>query len=218
MAFWLLSAEYEPNNAIQEDFEICFYCQLQTPHGNLLTKGLGAMNRFVALATICGTILTAGCGLLPATGPNAIGVKLGGTWNGPAYGLVYITPKTVKILDEFGPLSLSGVFGDRRPPPDITFGIGDVVSVTIFEAAAGGLFIPSEAGVRPGNFVALPNQPIDTKGFISVPYAVYPGRGKTLLWCLSKKLSTGSKTERSSRRLWWRSLRRIPRSLPSSAR
>ena len=42
--------------------------------------------------------------------------------------------------------------------------------------------IPSEAGVRPGNFVTLPNQPIDTKGFISVPYAGrVPAAGKTPL-------------------------------------
>jgi hypothetical protein len=39
----------------------------------------------------------------------------------------------------------------RRPPPrEIRLGIGDVVSITIFEAAAGGLFIPSDAGARPG--------------------------------------------------------------------
>lgn len=49
--------------------------------------------------------------------------------------------------------------------------MGDVVSVTIFEAAAGGLFIPVEAGVRPGNFIALPNQTVDHNGNISVPYA-----------------------------------------------
>jgi polysaccharide export outer membrane protein len=137
-------------------------------------------NRFVAFATVCAAIFTAGCGLLPDSGPNALIVKSGASWNGPPYGLVFLTPKVVKILDEFGPLTLSGAFGDRRPPPDITFGIGDVVSVTIFEAAAGGLFIPSEAGVRPGNFVALPNQPIDTKGYISVPYAgLVPAAGKT---------------------------------------
>ena len=140
-----------------------------------------APNRFVAFATMCGAFLTAGCGLAaPAAGPNALVVKSGVTWNGPPYGLVFLTPQVVKILDEYGPLTLSAVFGDRRPPPEITFGIGDVVSVTIFEAAAGGLFIPSEAGVRPGNFVALPNQPIDTKGYISVPYAgLVPAAGKT---------------------------------------
>jgi protein involved in polysaccharide export with SLBB domain len=59
----------------------------------------------------------------------------------------------------------------RAPPREITLGIGDVVSVTIFEAAAGGLFVPSEAGARPGNFVTLPNQIVDSKGNITVPYA-----------------------------------------------
>jgi polysaccharide export outer membrane protein len=56
-------------------------------------------------------------------------------------------------------------------PREIRFGIGDVVSVTIFEAAAGGLFIPLEAGVRPGNFITLPNQNVDSRGNIAVPYA-----------------------------------------------
>ena len=37
-----------------------------------------------------------------------------------------------------------------------SYRIGDMVSVTIFEAEAGGLFVPSEAGARPGNFVMLP--------------------------------------------------------------
>ena len=61
-------------------------------------------------------------------------------------------------------------------------GIGDVVSVTIFEAAAGGLFIPIEAGVRPGNFVTFPNQNVDTLGNIMVPYSGGPIRaaGRTV--------------------------------------
>ena len=55
-----------------------------------------------------------------------------------------------------------------------------MISISIFEAAAGGLFIPAEASVRPGNFVTLPNQPVDTKGFISIPYAgLVPAAGKT---------------------------------------
>ena len=64
----------------------------------------------------------------------------------------------------------SNVFS-RRPPRRITLGIGDVVSVTIFEAEAGGLFLPSEAGARPGNFVTLPDQIVDSDGNITVPYA-----------------------------------------------
>jgi len=60
---------------------------------------------------------------------------------------------------------------DSRPPSEISFGVGDTVGVTIFESAAGGLFIPSEASVRPGNFIELPNQLVDNSGYITVPYA-----------------------------------------------
>src|SRR6185437_9217832 len=145
--------------------------------------GMRALARGLAVfAALGGALLSAGCGslLLPASGPNSILVRAEATWTGPPYGVVKLTPKVIDILDEYGPRTLSAAFGDRRPPPEIRFGVGDVVSVTIFEAAAGGLFIPSEAGVRPGNFVTLPNQPIDTKGMISVPYAgLVPAAGKT---------------------------------------
>src|ERR1700728_242576 len=134
---------------------------------------------FLALGT---ALFTAGCGLLlmPAAGQNSIVIRAQQPWNGPPYGLVKVTSDVIKTLDEYGPATLSATFGDRRPPPDIKFGIGDVVGVTIFEDPARGLFIPTEAGVRPGNFVALPNQPIDTKGYISVPYAgLVMAAGKT---------------------------------------
>jgi polysaccharide export outer membrane protein len=139
-------------------------------------------HRLLSFAAISAALLTASCGslLIPAAGPNSLVVRSQVAWNGPPYGLVKLTPAVIQTLEEYGPQTLSATFGDTRPPPEIKFGIGDVVSVTIFEAAAGGLFIPSEAGVRPGNFVTLPNQPIDTKGFISVPYAgLVPAAGKT---------------------------------------
>jgi polysaccharide biosynthesis/export protein len=140
------------------------------------------LRSFLGLAAIAVALATAGCDslLLPASGPNSLVVRSQTTWHGPPYGFVNLNPLVVKILEEYGPKSLTGIFGDHRPPPEIKFGIGDVVGVTIFEAAAGGLFIPAEASVRPGNFVQLPNQPIDTKGYISVPYAgLVPAAGKT---------------------------------------
>jgi polysaccharide export outer membrane protein len=111
----------------------------------------------------------AGCSYLPSSGPNSVAVDT--QFTSVNYALVRFTPEVVRTLEDFGPLSIAATFGDKRPPPEIKFGIGDVVSVTIFEAAAGGLFIPIEAGVRPGNFVNLPNQPIDTHGNITIPYA-----------------------------------------------
>ena len=71
-------------------------------------------------------------------------------------------------------------FKENRRPRDITFGVGDILSVTIFEAASGGLFIPAEGGVRPGNFVTIPNQAVDIHGNISIPYAgSIHARGRT---------------------------------------
>ena len=142
------------------------------------------MIRLAGLVVIGSAILCAGCGsqLLPDSGPNALAVKSGITWNGPPYGLVKLSPAIVNILDEYGPGNLTAFFGDHRPPPEITFGVGDVVGLTIFEAAAGGLFIPAEASVRPGNYVTLPNQSVDQKGNILVPYAgVIRAAGKTAL-------------------------------------
>ena len=71
-------------------------------------------------------------------------------------------------------------FRDRSGPSDIRFGVGDILSVTIFEASSGGLFIPAEASVRPGNFVTIPNQAVDMNGNVSVPYAgTIRARGRT---------------------------------------
>ena len=102
-------------------------------------------------------IAVGGCSYFPSSGPNSVAVDTGFFTSAVNYALVKLTPDVVKVLGEYGPLSIAATFGDQRPPPEIKFGIGDVLSVSIFEAAAGGLFIPIEAGVRPGNFVTLPN-------------------------------------------------------------
>ncbi|MGR9172687.1 polysaccharide biosynthesis/export family protein [Hyphomicrobiales bacterium] len=65
----------------------------------------------------------------------------------------------------------AGFGGGRGGAPDIPLGYGDMVQVSIFEAQSGGLFIPSDAGSRPGNYITLPQQTIDRTGTISVPYA-----------------------------------------------
>jgi polysaccharide export outer membrane protein len=114
--------------------------------------------------------LLSGCEtFLPSAGPSADAVDAGVSTTGLPYTLVKLTPEVVDAVGDRGG-AIAATFGDRRPPPEIRFGIGDVVSITIFEATAGGLFIPQEAGSRAGNFVTLPNEPIDTAGDISVPY------------------------------------------------
>jgi polysaccharide export outer membrane protein len=118
--------------------------------------------------------LSTACTLMPATGPASEAVRSSeaGSELSLPYTLVKVTPEVERVLASYAPrLTDSATQGFKRPPTEIRFGVGDVVSVTIFEAAAGGLFIPIEAGVRPGNYVTIPNQNVDNNGFISVPYA-----------------------------------------------
>ena len=125
---------------------------------------LGALGAIVSLVSCTNP-------MFPVAGPESHDVR-GHVQDADSlpYALVKLTPKTMSVLTRHLP-GFAGVFTDRRLPQEVRFGKGDIVSVTIFEAAAGGLFIPSEAGVRPGNFVQLPNQAVDEKGNISVPYA-----------------------------------------------
>src|SRR6516225_3749943 len=111
------------------------------------------------------------CTIVPASGPAGHDVRTGqADPTSLPYAYVEITPKVVDILATNTP-RLSTTFQDRGGPTVIRLGIGDIVTVTIFESAAGGLFIPLEAAARPGNFVALPPQAVDNNGNISVPYA-----------------------------------------------
>jgi polysaccharide biosynthesis/export protein len=121
-----------------------------------------------------------GCALMPVSGPESWDVWAGqhDPKNIP-YAFVRITPKVANVLAKAQP-RLVGEFPDRSRPTDIRFGVGDVVGVTIFEASSGGLFIPAEAGVRPGNFINIPNQAVDVNGNISIPYGgAIRARGRT---------------------------------------
>jgi len=131
----------------------------------------------ILIASIAGA-----CSILPASGPSSGDVlSAAAPEEALPYALVRITPGVESVLARHSP-KIAQAFTDRRGPNEIRFGIGDVVSVTIFEAAAGGLFIPLEAGVRPGNYITLPNQSVDNSGNITVPYAgSIRARGRTVV-------------------------------------
>jgi polysaccharide export outer membrane protein len=129
------------------------------------------IGRFAAVVGL--GLIVGGCYILPAAGPDGANVRSRevGEVNGLPYDRIDIDARVAGILATHGSGTFAGTFTDRRPQASIPIGIGDVVSVTIFEAQQGGLFIPSEASVRPGNFVTLPDQVVDRAGFITVPYA-----------------------------------------------
>ena len=123
----------------------------------------------IACCLIWSTCL-GGCGFISMSGPASLDVKSENTTTLP-YAVVKLTPEIVQLLEKFEPNGIPGSLADSKPPSSIRFGIGDIVSVTIFEASAGGLYVPLEAGVRPGNYVSLPDQSVDNDGNITVPYA-----------------------------------------------
>lgn len=122
----------------------------------------------------------AGCSVLPRSGPDDGVIARGAETTLTSaqvqalktkYALLDINNAILPyfketLLTSFAP----GFKGGRTKAPAIPVGIGDTVKVTIFESSSGGLFIPSEGGSRPGNFVELPEQTIDRSGTIRVPY------------------------------------------------
>src|SRR5262245_13465636 len=132
------------------------------------------------LPSLAALVVAGGCALLPGSGPASIDVRTHQIDpQSIRYAVVPVTARVVDVLARAVP-RLATEFTDRRPSKEVRFGVGDVVSVTIFEAAAGGLFIPSEAGVRPGNFISIPNQAVDSNGNISIPYGgSIRARGRT---------------------------------------
>src|SRR5580704_4964922 len=128
------------------------------------------------LAAVLATLLPA-CSLLPGTGPYSDTVNGNATAGVRSttplpYALVDVSADTIGFLSQPNLISFKGEFPDKRPKPTQVVGVGDVLNISIFEAAPGGLFTPeTAAGARPGNFVDLPAQAVDQKGSIYVPYA-----------------------------------------------
>jgi polysaccharide export outer membrane protein len=127
-------------------------------------------------AAVLAALLPA-CTLLPGTGPKSDAVNGNATAGLRSatplpYALVDITADSIGFLSQPNLISFKGEFPDKRPKPNQVVGVGDVLNISIFEAAPGGLFTPGQAaGARPGNFVDLPAQAVDQKGSIYVPYA-----------------------------------------------
>jgi polysaccharide export outer membrane protein len=137
-----------------------------------MLKRLGSVILVMGIAA-----LLPACSELPGTGPKSIAVNENATAgvrsNTPLpYALVDVSADTVGFLSQPNLITFKGEFPDKRPKPNQVVGVGDVLDISIFEAAPGGLFTPGQAaGARPGNFVALPAQAVDQKGSIYVPYA-----------------------------------------------
>jgi polysaccharide export outer membrane protein len=121
------------------------------------------------LALIAAAVIS-GCAL-PVAGPHDWDITSGQyDPKNLVYALVRLTPRTVDILAASNP-QIAGEFPDKRGPESVRFGVGDLLGITIFESGPGGLFTSPQGGTNTGNYVTLPNQAVDDRGNISVPYA-----------------------------------------------
>jgi polysaccharide export outer membrane protein len=139
------------------------------------------MPKFVKEASgyVAGVVLAAllaGCAGLPTAGPLAIEVvneETSGTADFGNFVIVDVDERVASIWAS-QPRDTLRVFSDYRPAPDTRIGIGDSVVVTIWEAAAGGLFsaAPTDKTITAGSRTAMiPEQVVPQDGTIQVPYA-----------------------------------------------
>ena len=142
--------------------------------------GQSLIKRFLTTTSLVAALplgLAACANLVPKDGPTGVEVRRGAEVQlsdsaNVSYAIVKLTPTIARHVHRAvtAPvLFQSAVRGSGLP--DVRVGAGDTVTVTIFEAQAGGLFIPGQPGTSTGNFVQLPAQQIDRSGNISVPYA-----------------------------------------------
>lgn len=98
------------------------------------------------------------------------------------YLLVDVDDRTLHFLAQERSATFGARFGDYRPPSRYVVGVGDSLSVTIWEAAAGGLFsgpVIDRLGTG-SRSAAIPEQQVAQDGSITVPYAGrIPVAGKT---------------------------------------
>ncbi|QRE74137.1 polysaccharide biosynthesis/export family protein [Methylobacterium aquaticum] len=130
-------------------------------------------------AVLAAACLIGGCSsFLPAAGPTASAVVEGAdvaTDQGllARYEIVDVDAAVVEALRGRPLDSLLASFGDRRPSVLPVIGVGDGVTVTIWEAGSGGLFsAPMVGGLSTGSkSSSIPEQIVARDGTISVPYA-----------------------------------------------
>lgn len=124
----------------------------------------------------------AGCNnFIPSSGPRIEGimrpaaVQSGdpGTATAPAMRYAVLTLDSAIVAGSEGdrPNTLFSAGLQDRAAAEIRFGVGDILSVTIFETQSGGLFIPADSGARPGNFITLPQQQVGRSGMVTIPFA-----------------------------------------------
>ena len=137
--------------------------------GNLMTK-------YSAIALF---LLLTGCGAVPTDGPLKSDVIKDATkdikTNSFVYDVVDVDLKIANYVASYKPVALEKMFGFGGPASTPVIGVGDGLSINIFEAGPDGLFSTAEQKQVTISVVVQPN------GYAALPYVgSYKFAGKTL--------------------------------------
>lgn len=134
-------------------------------------------NVFVRPAVLAAAATLTGCGLTPSSGPSRDRIVEDASWRqredaAAPFALVEIDAYALDLLSRRAPPTLRGFFGDYRPSAGQVIGVGDALQITVWEAAAGGLFSADAGAASTGSrAAAIPEQVVGRDGSITVPYA-----------------------------------------------
>src|SRR5271167_356252 len=141
----------------------------------------------ISVFAVIGAILVSSCtGFLPAIGPSRFGIDHAKTPpNAAAIQIIDIDDAVTRQLLAQRKMRMFSETLGTKSITSRTVGAGDVLEVSIWEAAPATLF--STAVMSSSNIIGtshpttLPEQPVDDDGFILVPFAgLIPAAGKTL--------------------------------------
>src|SRR5579885_1048815 len=119
-------------------------------------------------------LLASGCSSVPSEGPSASDIISERSAAAQRFELVDLDGTVDQVLISRRPDKSIASFGDYRPSSEQRIGVGDQVTVTIWEAAAGGLLsapLVSDKFTTGSKSATIPPQILDRDGMISVPYA-----------------------------------------------
>jgi len=119
-------------------------------------------------------LLASGCSSVPSEGPSASDIISERSAAAQRFELVDLDGTVDQVLISRRPDKSIASFGDYRPSSEQRIGVGDQVTVTIWEAAAGGLFsapLLTDKFTTGSKSATIPPQIVDRDGMITVPYA-----------------------------------------------
>lgn len=125
---------------------------------------------FVALAS---SILIVGCSHLPSDGPssNAVRSEAAGVESTGSYALVDLTFEVNERIKATAPAYLVGLSDAGGGRPLDTIGVGDTVSISVFDPGGAVFSGRANAGTAQPGAQGLPPMAVDRTGTVAVPFA-----------------------------------------------